>query len=129
MNTGRALLLWATDAPRSIGRTGNVHGAATVSVPASRAKITVSIGIHRFLAPHRGTDLPFGRTLSFVTIGTSRSCELAVKPSGLAKWGEPAKRSRAADGYFVISSFFMESLPMASFLIKSLLIKSFLIKS
>ena len=27
-----------TEAPRSIGRTGNVHGAATVSVPASSKK-------------------------------------------------------------------------------------------
>src|SRR5271170_187511 len=36
-----------TDAPRSMGRTGNVHGAATVRVPASRGIITVSIALHQ----------------------------------------------------------------------------------
>ena len=40
MNAGRALPLPATDAPSKAGRTGSVHGAAMVNIPAKSAKAT-----------------------------------------------------------------------------------------
>src|SRR5262245_13630029 len=41
--TGRALLVWPTDAPRRIGSIGNVQGAAMVMTPASSARTRLSI--------------------------------------------------------------------------------------
>jgi hypothetical protein len=43
INSGRALLACAIDAPRRIGRTGNVHGAATVAEPANKAIAAASM--------------------------------------------------------------------------------------
>ena len=44
MKTGRALLRWPIEAPSRTGRTGSVHGAATVSIPANSANRIDSIG-------------------------------------------------------------------------------------
>src|SRR4029079_5093882 len=44
MKTGRALLVRPMEVPKRTGRTGNVHGAATVRMPARRANRRVSIG-------------------------------------------------------------------------------------
>ena len=41
--TGRALLVWPTDAPKRIGSIGSVQGAAMVMTPASRARTRLSI--------------------------------------------------------------------------------------
>ena len=74
MNSGRVLQVWATDAPRSIGRTGNVQGAATVRVPANRAITAVRIALNEAYSlgvKARRSDIkePFGRKNRFVTTG------------------------------------------------------------
>jgi hypothetical protein len=72
IRSGRVLLVWATDAPRSIGRTGNVHGAATVAVPASRATTALSIAKIRVTRTHRD----FAVCAGVVTLAVSRLREL-----------------------------------------------------
>ena len=45
MKTGLALFVCPTDEPSRIGKTGKVHGAAIVRMPASRERITVAIQV------------------------------------------------------------------------------------
>ena len=58
--TGRALLVWPTDAPSRIGSIGSVQGAAMVTTPASSARTRLSISAVRILFEH---DL-FGKPVS-----------------------------------------------------------------
>jgi hypothetical protein len=44
ISAGRALPVWPTDAPRRIGSTGSVQGAAMVTTPASSARTRLNIG-------------------------------------------------------------------------------------
>src|ERR1700722_4172614 len=53
MNAGRAAPLRPTDAPRSAGRSGSEHGAATVKTPAKNAKAAAAIAAYSCSAHRR----------------------------------------------------------------------------
>jgi hypothetical protein len=104
INSGRVLLVWATDAPRSIGRTGNVQGAATVAVPARKATTALSIAkipitrTHRFIAQqislraqallhwpsHDFVSHDLGRVQLFARSATSIDCMICSEMSRTA---------------------------------------------
>src|SRR5258705_7005152 len=62
---GRAFPVWPIDAPSSMGSIGSVQGAATVTTPASSARIRLNIGSvpsnHRPCGHARALNRPSGR--------------------------------------------------------------------
>jgi hypothetical protein len=88
INSGLAMLVWATDAPRSMGKTGNVHGAAIVAVPANKATTAASMAHSAYqvfvavtlqsqlVLPNtfsRGTSVPLHRRCHDFVIGRIRT--------------------------------------------------------